>query len=130
MKYASYRTQRNPEKRKVLEYDILILMFSEDVRYCWQLSLSGGGLLHVRFLLSEGEDLGIRSFAVSLFLVRDLFESIELLSVELVKLRIDVFKMLVGIYETPISGWGSEPTFDGILRPRNDNMFTVSNQSS
>jgi hypothetical protein len=77
-------------KERILEYDIGVLLLSKHIRRVGRFSLAGHFLQALGLLFPLGCDFGIRGGGISLLLIRDLLEPIELFSVELVELGVDI----------------------------------------
>lgn len=101
-----------------LENNVLILLSPKHI--CWPTVLVPTGLLVPCLSLSLRSHLGVQSGIVSLLLVCDLLQPVELLSVQLVELGVDVCRPDQLSSHTLYS---DRPTFDGVLCPRNDDML-------
>lgn len=77
-------------KERILEYDIGVLLVSKHIRRLGHFSLGGHVSQALGLLFPLGCDFGIRGGIVSLLLIRDLLEPIELFSVEFVELGVDI----------------------------------------
>ena len=91
-------TGRKGTERR-LENHVRIFLLSEDVgrfRRLFFLLLSSGALLQPGcFFLPRSQDLCVCSGVVALLLTGNLLQAVELFSVELVQLRVDVWVVLV-----------------------------------
>lgn len=105
-----------------LENNIIVFLLPKDINCFRFLGLWRAAVLRrlLSSLFSGSQNFCIRSCIVSLFLVGNLFEAVEFLTVELVKFGVDILQRLVTVCNVYR---GRLQTFDSVFCSRNDNVL-------